>query len=681
MSDVNLATSMATNDTNGPVFPFDIFEIIIMNFITSPIPSQFSRKFFKPHPDINSLSLVSKSFAEICQPLLFKSVQIDIQFAKLNRTQQLAGVIKANPTLASYIKWLEYIVPNMTTNQSLDASKDGSLTPLLQLPRLQYLKISACFPTSYEDQESSMGMFGLRSLLDQYMVSSTLTTLHIRRITKLPILDVLSCPNLENLELRFCETDGWDHPAASEVLNKGFKLKTAMIYGRQDVALSLFAYCPQIERFEFVRMSKFRSERPEIFPMSAQPLVSFKNLTAIVSIESVDWSYFCRLAESAGVKAFPALKHLTYYLITEEDITLGINPIFGHMESLEELEIQALNHAWNPEITSLNLKRCFSLSAQTLKNITIKWKIVLESGKDLLKIIRMALEGISHTNVLQRLDIYCDIAVDRRNDLDFQQWNHLDLSLTADNGAAFPLLNEVRISLRLSTGLAALPILAVLPQPTMSLAENDTYGPVFPFEIFEIIINIIANATSPGSPQVYSGFSKSDLIALCLVSKSFAEICQPLLFKWVQIDIHSYQDRAQQLVGAIKANPTLASCIKWLEYREPNERPVEPIDAEKDGSLTPLLQLPRLQYLKVNLNGYGSTSYEGPESSMGLFGFRSLLDQYMASNTLTSLHVQDITELPILDIFSCPNLEDLELRYAEVKGWDHPYDGTFRQVF
>ncbi|PPQ65127.1 hypothetical protein CVT24_003018 [Panaeolus cyanescens] len=241
------------------------------------------------------------------------------------------------------------------------------------------------------------------------------------------------------------------HPAPSSVLAKGFKLKTAVIRNRDDVALPLFAYCPQIERFEFFRTANFRSERPERFPISTPPLVSFKNLTVIKSLESIDWSYFCRLAESAGVKAFPALKHLKYCLINEEDITLGINPIFEHMESLEELEIQALKHGWNLDITPLNLKRCFSRSAQTLKNITIKWKVALEGGEDLLKKIRMALEDISHTNVLQRLDLHCDIPVDYRNELDFQQWNHLDLLLTADEGAAFPLLNEVRISLRFMT--------------------------------------------------------------------------------------------------------------------------------------------------------------------------------------------------------------------------------------
>ncbi|PPR01061.1 hypothetical protein CVT24_000600 [Panaeolus cyanescens] len=451
MSDDNRATSKDTNDTEGPVFPFDIFEIIINNLITVPSPSHSRSGFPKPDRDILSLSLVSKSFAEICQPLLFKSVRLDIH-SHLDRAQQFVGAIKSNPTLARYTKRLEYQEPNKEPVEPISAERDGSFTPLLQLPRLQYLRVIAKGREgkSYDCPESSTGQFGFRSLLDQYIASSTLTGLYIQSIKDLPILDILSCPNLEDLELLYCGIKGWDHPAPSEVLKKGFKLKTAAIRsasGVNDVAFPLFAYCQQVERLQFARQGGFRSERPEKFQIRAPPLVSFKNLTFIESLASVDWSYFCRLAESAGVKAFPAVKRLKYHIIAEEDITLGINPIFEHMESLEELDIRGINDYGLDPTPLISLKRFFSLSAQTLKDITIKWKACQDHT--LIKVLRVALEGISHINVLRRLYVVLvrgswDMVISP------EEWNLLSRLLTADNGAAFPGLEEVIILLQLN---------------------------------------------------------------------------------------------------------------------------------------------------------------------------------------------------------------------------------------
>ncbi|PPQ72187.1 hypothetical protein CVT24_002399 [Panaeolus cyanescens] len=452
MSDAKHAAYVPTNDGEGPVFPFEIFETII-NIIINSIARQRRSGFSKS--DLISLSLVSKDFAAICQPHLVKIVRIHMS-SPLNRVQQLLGAIKANPTLASYVKWLEYYEPDLRLDGPITAEKDGSLTPLLHLPRLQYLKVDGRGDQSYERPESQIGVFSFRSLLDQYMVSNTLTSLFIRCVSELPILNILSCPNLENLELRYCDLKSWDQPAPSKVLAKGFNLKKVVNCSIRDVAFPLLAYCSQLECLRVSQMGGFRSERPERFPISAPPPTSFKNVTFIESRGSVDWSYFCRLAESASVKAFPALKHLEVELLTFEDITQCPNLIFEHMQSLEEIRVEGRNHL---DPTSLNFKRGFSLSAQTLRKVTIHWNVTLQGGHAdaLLKTVRIALQEISHSNVLQHLHLRWEITAAGGDHETlapyFEQWNDLDLTLTADKGAAFPHLADVIIWLRFSGGV------------------------------------------------------------------------------------------------------------------------------------------------------------------------------------------------------------------------------------
>ncbi|PPQ83583.1 hypothetical protein CVT24_004853 [Panaeolus cyanescens] len=455
MSEVDLATSMSTNDPEGPVFPFEIFEIII-RIIASPIARHTNRRF--SNSDIASLSLVSKSFAEICQPLLFKCIQIfgfldmtamssTLNFGQL---KQLVDAIKTNPTLASYICCLQYYEPHILVDGPISFVKDGSLIPLLHLPSLQHLKVDGYIDRSYEHPYTGMELFSFRSLLDQYLVSSTLTSLVIRRISELPILDILSCPNLEFLRLLDCDVRSWDHPAPSKVIAKGFKLKVVDTYTTRlrNAALPLLAYCPQLERLQFAAFGDFPLEMPEAFPIDTPPLTSFKNVTFIKSRGAVDWSYFCRLADSASVKAFPALKHLHVEVFTLEEITHGPNLIFGHMQSLEELRVEVRDYL---DPTSLNLEQCFSVSAQTIKSITIKWRLILDSGhyQSLLETLRISLQEMSHNNVLRRLNLEWELTNIRDQTvlMDFEQWNDLDYILTADNGAAFPRLVDVRISL------------------------------------------------------------------------------------------------------------------------------------------------------------------------------------------------------------------------------------------
>ncbi|PPQ85591.1 hypothetical protein CVT24_012149 [Panaeolus cyanescens] len=426
----------AKNDPEGPVFPFEIFELIIKLWLRG----RYSKL------NISSLCLVSKSFAKICRPHMFNSVQI-YMYKDLNRTKDLAAVINNNPTLATYIHKLEFHERNQREAcQPIGADQDGSLDPFLNLPNLQQLKVNGRGGKTYGAMGASL--FSFQRVLDQYMASSTLISLDIHSISRLPILEIMGCPNLENLTLYSCDLQSWDQPVHSDVLQRGFKLKSISISSMRHVTLSLLAYCPNLQSIHFGKMGGPDEERQleDQFPINAMPLKTFKNVTSIESWGPVDWTNFCHLASSAGVKAFPALRRLRLVLFGPTDI-MRSSHLLEHIKSLQQLSIQGRGYL---DPLRLDLKQFLALSTNTLTNITILWDLNLRTGQDqnLLKILCDALTDISHRNVLRRLSLRLEITARQALPMDFVQWKRLDSLLTGSNGNAFPNLVYVEIRLR-----------------------------------------------------------------------------------------------------------------------------------------------------------------------------------------------------------------------------------------
>lgn len=332
MTDNQSPLTSIWSEPQDPVFPFEIFELII-----KIVAGNGSRRCLNK-PVIASLSLVSRSFADLCRPHLFRDVDIYMD-RPLNHLQGLAAAINDTHTLAKYIHNLSYYEPSLRF-QVIKAEEDGSLDAFLHLTAVRYLKVDGRGDYSYDVPEPNTKRFGYRSLLDNYISSGTLTALFIRSIADVPIIDVMTCPNLEDLELRYCTLRGWNTPLPADVLTKGFNIKVFSTCSAHDVAFPLLVFCPNLESVSLAKMGGFSSAKPEKFPILAQPITSFDHVKFIESRGPVDWVYFCTSALSVGVRAFPNLKHLKLELHTMQDIFHGANLLFQHVDSLEELKIE-----------------------------------------------------------------------------------------------------------------------------------------------------------------------------------------------------------------------------------------------------------------------------------------------------------------------------------------------------
>ncbi|KAF9037738.1 hypothetical protein BJ165DRAFT_1408405 [Panaeolus papilionaceus] len=434
-----------------PVFPLEIFELIITAVTLSIDQPSYSRSPPCNSPDVISLSLVSRSFANLCRPYLFRSLDIYME-RSVDHAKRLAAIIAERPDIANFIHSFSYC-DHLIFNRR-HAINEDSLDVFLHLPAVTSLKVDGLDSRIDEVSNINLNKLGYQSILQRYITSETLTSLCIRSIDNLPILDIMNCPNLESLSLMHCGYRDWDKPAPPEVLHTGFNITSFNCGGSQYTPFPLLAYCPKLKSISLTRIGHLNPPRTN-FPILARPLPSFDYVQSIESRGSLDWTYFCDLADSAGVKAFPALKRLNIELCVPGDVPNGSNAIFSHIDSLEVLLIQG-SAVLDPSL--LNLRQCFVASARTLEDITIVW--TLEPGWDqsLLRGLCDALQAVSGSNVIQDIELRFDIVVEgtRMDPTQFREWTRFDRLLMDDRRATFPKLHGVYITVTLLlTGLVS----------------------------------------------------------------------------------------------------------------------------------------------------------------------------------------------------------------------------------
>ncbi|KAF9037762.1 hypothetical protein BJ165DRAFT_1502876 [Panaeolus papilionaceus] len=432
-----------------PVFPLEIFELIINAVILSIDQPSYLKSPHCNRSDVISLGLVSRSFANLCRPYLFKSLDIYMD-RSVDRAKRLSAIIAEQPDIANFINNFSYC--SQLKFDRRHVINEDSLDVFLHLPAVKFLKVDGRGGRIDEVSNINLNKLGHQSILHHYITSETLTSLYIRSIDNLPILDIMNCPNLESLALGYCGYRDWDTPAPPEALHKGFNVTSFNCYNSKHASFPLLAYCPKLKSISLTKIGHQNPPRMN-FPILARPLPSFDYVQSIESRGSLDWTYFCDLADSAGVKAFPALKRLNFELYVPTDVPNGPNAIFNHIDSLEELFIQG-PCVLDPSL--LNLRQCFVASARTLENITIIW--ALEPGWDqsLLRGLCDALQAVSGSNVIQNVELRFEVVLEgtRVDPTQFREWTRFDRLLMDDRRATFPMLQGIFLTVILQlTGL------------------------------------------------------------------------------------------------------------------------------------------------------------------------------------------------------------------------------------
>lgn len=175
-------------------------------------------------------------------------------------------------------------------------------------------------------------------------------------------------------------------------------------------------------------------------------------------------------------------------------------------------------------------------------------------------------------------------------------------------------MSSVEISLR-----------AFLP-PTVSNNFHDSVAP-------ELLQHIIEYAASSTSRAWWQSRSRT-LASLCLVSRRFRSIAQPLLYKKISLDTRSrfaklLRSTPLETLGAVRL---LYSGIKWYDE----------LDLENLYTLAKFA--PRIQSLTVNKSSWSLGPFAGSNSEpFSRYAFITVIDKLLLKTSLPSLSAKSVS--------------------------------------
>ncbi|PPR01800.1 hypothetical protein CVT24_001696 [Panaeolus cyanescens] len=328
----NIPTATFQVDFGDPVFPFDIFERIIGNVEQTESTS-----------DLITLSLVSKSFADLSQRRLFQYAKIcdDDLSQHIQRIKQLTAIITYKPVLTNYIRRLFYATPS-----GEDGSKSIDVRSLLCFPLLNHLGIKGTDIWDWSSRHIATGLASeCLTILNHYLSSTSLHTLELFNMRDdLPIVDILMCPNLETLTIHDCRWKSWSAPASVDLLEfGGLKLRKIDLDNNTGDIVTLLAHCSKLEEISLSRVREIPAENALPSLITTLPTTRFKHLRYFKSSEIVSLTPIYQLAASHDVsegKVFPALKTFCFAFDSNSDD--GLDPLFEVLDSIEELILEGL---------------------------------------------------------------------------------------------------------------------------------------------------------------------------------------------------------------------------------------------------------------------------------------------------------------------------------------------------
>ncbi|KAF9041619.1 hypothetical protein BJ165DRAFT_1490121 [Panaeolus papilionaceus] len=242
----SLGQSVESHSEDVVVFPIEIFRLIIDTLIPpQPTCQHAIRRALK------SLYLVSTAFADICREHIYREVEVEEDDDRIHQIFEEA--LHTQPSLSNCVEGLVYHkVRPMAVNNPLP---DFSVDAYLQLPNLRSFHVLGDTWASYEGDNivqfgSRVPRLQLRTLMDHYLNTEQLVTLHLTRVTLVPLLRIMSSSNLRHLELHACSPVSFDIQSfdLENTLKHGFKLQVFKASGRVDpVVPALLMHCTALK--------------------------------------------------------------------------------------------------------------------------------------------------------------------------------------------------------------------------------------------------------------------------------------------------------------------------------------------------------------------------------------------------------------------------------------------------
>lgn len=185
-------------------------------------------------------------------------------------------------------------------------------------------------------------------------------------------------------------------------------------------------------------------------------------------------------------------------------------------------------------------------------------------------------------------------------------------------------------------------------------------GPVFPPEIFEAIISILA-----ARPLIVAltEDQKSTLKRCALVSRFFLALSRAHLFRLAEVGLDDDgEGRLDRLASILKATPSVQRAVQQISISLDAFTWPESSEADLQKRTDALLSLSDVRYIAVC---YSNRRREGQErisaaDEVGLFCTR-LIKSHATKGTLDTLVVKKMSDIPYTMLFACPSLTTLSL--------------------
>ncbi|KAF9044230.1 hypothetical protein BJ165DRAFT_1611933 [Panaeolus papilionaceus] len=188
--------------------PIELIELIIDKLIEAP-----KSDVAHVQRDLRACSLVCRSFVTLCQRHIFAQVQVGPSIDGGLTRNRLAMALQGNASLACFIKRVVYFRSGDAKPENINAPSPH-LSVLLHLPQVQRLEI-VCADLSFNFDRVISEPYGASHFFEEYISSSSLTSLSIQGANFIPLHIILSQPNLRRLRLVACgiSTTGTSSPA------------------------------------------------------------------------------------------------------------------------------------------------------------------------------------------------------------------------------------------------------------------------------------------------------------------------------------------------------------------------------------------------------------------------------------------------------------------------------------
>ncbi|PPR00333.1 hypothetical protein CVT24_004616 [Panaeolus cyanescens] len=361
---------------DGPVFPQEIFGVIISHLGWAADKLRDGYYDGDSNADLKKCSLVCKSFADLCRPYIFSSLDITFDHGgPVPSLDRFARLLAHKPILADYVKSLTCIFD--ATN--IEAKQVSGLTVLFKLPNIQKLVIPAAYGdisghyTLHYTPESHQLTY--RKIFDHFMTSQKLTTMELSNMWYPPLIRLFSSPALRNLEFRRCLIDQSDWKSLPDICipANGFNLTRLYAADVIDFPFSILSCCPSLEVLEMENIIP-RDENSTPL-LRSRPFSSYGRLRTLSLGGNFKWLNFCKWLDVAGVGFFRELQDLKIRMEREENVP-GIRELLKHVRILDKLHLKI-------SASDLRPIECIRSSRPTLKDLSLDYessRIVETSG-------------------------------------------------------------------------------------------------------------------------------------------------------------------------------------------------------------------------------------------------------------------------------------------------------------